>query len=131
MNIGQAAATVGVSVKRIRYYEQIGLIEPARRSGAGYRMYDELDLHALQFVRRARHLGFRISEIATLLALWRDRQRNSADVKRVALAHIEKLRMKITELQSIVDTLDDLAGHCDGDSRPDCPILAELQGAES
>ncbi len=131
MNIGQAADGAGVSAKRIRYYEQIGLVDAAKRSGGGYRVYDERDLHSLRFIRRARRLGFSIPQIATLLALWRDRQRSSADVKKVVLAHVEDLRGKIAELQSMVDTLEDLAARCEGDSRPDCPILAELQGVES
>jgi Cu(I)-responsive transcriptional regulator len=131
MNIGQAANSAGVSAKRIRYYEQIGLIGAAKRSEAGYRVYSERDLHTLQFVRRSRQLGFSIPEISTLLALWQDRGRSSADVKRVAMAHVEELRTKIIELQSMVDTLEDLADHCEGDARPDCPILAELQAAGS
>jgi len=131
MNIGQAAAAAGITAKRIRYYEEIGLIEVAARSEAGYRLYGERDLHTLRFVQRARQLGFSIAEIVTLLALWKDRRRSSADVKRVALAHVGELRAKISELQSMVDTLQDLADHCDGDLRPDCPILMELQGAES
>jgi len=128
MNIGQAADGAGVSAKRIRYYEQIGLIVAAKRSDAGYRVYDERDLHTLRFIHRARQLGFSLPQIATLLALWQDRRRSSANVKKVALAHVAELSMKITELQSMVDTLEDLAARCDGDSRPDCPILAELQG---
>ena len=116
MNIGQAADGAGVS---------------AKRSGTGYRVYDERDLHSLRFIRRARRLGFSIPQIATLLALWRDRQRSSADVKKVVLTHVEDLRGKIAELQSMVDTLENLAARCEGDSRPDCPILAELQGVES
>ena len=131
MNIGQAADGAGVSAKRIRYYEQIGLVDAAKRSGGGYRVYDERDLHSLRFIRRARRLGFSIPQIATLLALWRDQQRSSADVKKVVLAHVEDLRGKIAELQSMVDTLEDLAARCEGDSRPDCPILTELQGVES
>ena len=131
MNIGQAADGAGVSAKRIRYYEQIGLVDAAKRSGAGYRVYDERDLHSLRFIRRARRLGFSIPQIATLLALWRDRQRSSADVKKIVLTHVEDLRGKIAELQSMVDTLENLAARCEGDSRPDCPILAELQGVES
>jgi Cu(I)-responsive transcriptional regulator len=131
MNIGQAADGAGVSAKRIRYYEQIGLVDAAKRSGGGYRVYDERDLHSLRFIRRARRLGFSIPQIATLLALWRDRQRSSADVKKIVLTHVEDLRGKIAELQSMVDTLEDLAARCEGDSRPDCPILAELQGVES
>ena len=128
MNIGQAADGAGVSAKRIRYYEQIGLIVAAKRSDAGYRVYDERDLHTLRFIHCARQLGFSLPQIATLLALWQDRRRSSANVKKVALAHVAELSMKITELQSMVDTLEDLAARCDGDSRPDCPILAELQG---
>ena len=130
MNIGQAASSSGIPAKRIRYYEQIGLIDAANRSGAGYRTYTERDLNSLKFVRRCRQLGFSIAEIGTLLALWRDRRRSSADVKRVALAHVEEMRTKICELQAMVDTLENLADHCDGDSRPDCPILDELQGVE-
>ena len=131
MNIGQVADNAGVSAKRIRYYEQIGLIVAAKRSDAGYRVYDERDLHTLRFIRRARQLGFSLPQIATLLALWQDRRRSSANVKKVALAHVAELSMKITELQSMVHTLEDLAARCDGDSRPDCPILAELQGVAS
>ena len=131
MHIGQVADSAGVSAKRIRYYEQIGLIDAAKRSDAGYRVYEERDLHTVHFIRRARQLGFSIPQIATLLALWQDRRRCSADVKKVALAHVEELRRKIAELRSMVDTLEDLAARCDGDSRPDCPILAELQGVES
>ncbi len=131
MNIGQAATAAGISAKRIRYYEQIGLIDEAARSEAGYRLYGERDLHTLRFVQRARQLGFSIAEIVTLLALWRNQRRSSADVKRVALAHVGELRAKIAELQSMVDTLQDLADHCEGDVRPDCPILMQLQGAES
>jgi len=128
VNIGQAAEVSGVSAKRIRYYEHIGLIQPAARNDAGYRCYDEPDVHTLRFVRRARRLGFSIPQIGTLLALWRDRKRNSADVKKVALAHAVDLRVKIEELQSMVDTLEDLASRCDGSMRPDCPIIAQLQG---
>jgi Cu(I)-responsive transcriptional regulator len=130
MNIGQAADAAGVSAKRIRYYEQIGLIDAATRSGAGYRVYDERDLHTLRFVRRSRQLGFSIPEIAILLALWQDRRRSSADVKAIALVHVAEMRAKIRELQSMVDTLEELASQCDGDSRPDCPILTELQGVK-
>ena len=128
MNIGQVADSAGISAKRIRYYEQIGLIVAAKRTDAGYRVYDERDLHTLRFIHRARQLGFSLPQIATLLALWQDRRRSSAHVKKVALAHVAELSMKITELQSMADTLEDLAARCDGDSRPDCPILAELQG---
>ena len=131
MNIGQAADRSGVSAKRIRYYEQVGLTDPADRTDTGYRQYEERDVHTLRFVRRARRLGFSIPHIGTLLALWRDRNRTSADVKKVALAHVDELRLKINELQSMVDTLENLASHCDGNARPDCPILAELQGGAS
>ena len=131
MNIGQAADRSGVSAKRIRYYEQVGLIDSANRTDTGYRQYDERDVHTFRFIRRARRLGFSIPQIGTLLALWKDRKRNSADVKKVARSHVDELRLKITELQSMVDTLEDLASHCDGNARPDCPILVELQGGAS
>ena len=130
MNIGKAASASGVSAKMIRYYESIGLITPAQRSDAGYRHYSADDIHVLRFIRRARDLGFSVHDIAGLLTLWRDQGRASADVKRIATAHITALQRKIDELQGMVATLRTLADHCHGDQRPDCPILADLDAAD-
>ncbi|MFT6682498.1 MAG: Cu(I)-responsive transcriptional regulator [Haliea salexigens] len=110
----------------IRYYEKIGLIPNATRSGAGYRTYNSSDVHSLYFIRSARDLGFSVEKIMKLLALWRDRDRASADVKDMALAHAAGLKAKIAELQAMVQTLEYLANHCHGNDRPDCPIIENL-----
>lgn len=127
MNIGEAAKASGVSAKMIRYYEQIGLIPPAERTESGYRLYRESDVHTLRFIRRARDLGFSLEDIAELLGLWHDRSRHSSDVKALALRHVETLESKIREMQSMADTIRELAACCAGDERPDCPILADLE----
>ncbi|MDE3121711.1 MAG: Cu(I)-responsive transcriptional regulator, partial [Paracoccaceae bacterium] len=113
--------------KTIRYYEDIGLIRPARRDN-GYRDFAEADLHKLAFLGRARSLGFSIEECRMLLALWEDRSRASADVKALALKHLDAIDAKIVELQGMRDTLASLVHHCAGDHRPDCPILSDLAG---
>jgi Cu(I)-responsive transcriptional regulator len=127
MNIGEAARASGVSAKMIRYYEQTGLIPAAGRTASGYRDYADQEVHMLRFVRRARDLGFAVAEIHELLGLWRDRTRQSADVKRIALGHIGELRRKIEEMEAMAATLEQLASCCAGDNRPDCPILADLE----
>ena len=131
MNIGQAAEASGVSAKAIRYYETAGLIAPAGRSEGHYRVYDEADIRVLRFVRRARDLGFSIERIKRLLDLWRDKRRASADVKRLALEHAAEIDAKIAALSAMRDTVQELAASCDGDHRPDCPILRDLEGSNS
>ncbi len=126
MNIGEAARAADVSAKMIRYYESVGLIPAAARTEGGYRVYSPSDVHTLRFIKRARHLGFSLQQTADLLDLWRDQDRASAGVKRVARAHIEALERKIDELQGMVATLRHLERHCHGDERPDCPILDDL-----
>ena len=127
MNIGQAARASGVSAKMIRYYEQTGLIPPADRRASGYRDYSDGDVHVLRFVRRARDLGFSVAEIGDLLGLWRDKSRQSAEVKRIARDHIGVLQDKIRDMQEMVATLSDLVASCRGDHRADCPILDWLE----
>ena len=126
MNIGEAAAQSGVSAKMIRYYESIGLIAAPARTEAGYRVYAADEVHTLRFIKRARTLGFSVDETRELLALWRDKTRASADVKRFAEAHIRELESRIAELQAMANTLRHLAHCCQGDHRPDCPILEDL-----
>jgi Cu(I)-responsive transcriptional regulator len=127
-NIGQAAALSGVSVKMIRHYEAIGLVPPADRTFANYRLYSDADVHRLRFVRRARSLGFPMKQIGLLLGLWSDPRRSSAEVKQLAQAHADGLAARIAEMQAMQRTLQDLAAHCHGDARPDCPILDDLAG---
>jgi Cu(I)-responsive transcriptional regulator len=127
MNIAEVASRAGLPPKTIRYYEEIGLIRP-RRQANGYRAFAEADLHKLAFLGRARSLGFSIDECRTLMALYEDRSRASADVKAVAQAHLSAIDAKIAELQAMRGTLATLVAHCAGDHRPDCPILADLAG---
>lgn len=128
MTIGQAAKSSAVSAKMIRHYESIGLLPKAQRTEAGYRLYDESDVHTLRFIQRARSLGFPLESIRTLLALWRNRRRSSAQVKDLAQRHVADLERKIAEMQAMVRTLKHLAHNCHGDERPDCPILDDLAG---
>ncbi len=126
MNIGQVSAASGVSAKMIRYYEKIGLIRPAGRSDAGYRKYTSQDQQILSFIRRARELGFSLDRIRTLMGLWEDTSRHSADVQQLAQQYINELDDDIAKLRSIRDELAYLADHCHGDNRPDCPIIERL-----
>lgn len=129
MNIGQASDRSGVSAKMIRYYESIRLLTPSRRAN-GYRDYDDNDVAVLQFIRRTRDLGFPLDEVGNLLALWRDRKRPSREVKRLATAHIDDLEQRIRDMRAVVRTLRDLALHCHGDERSDCPILDDLAATD-
>lgn len=126
LNIGQAAAQSGVSAKMVRHYESLGLLPAVQRTDAGYRQYGEKEIHTLRFIRRARTLGFSMAEIAELLKLWQNKHRASADVKRIAQAHVADLERRIAEMQAMRQTLSELAACCAGDSRPDCPILSGL-----
>lgn len=125
MNIGDVAARAGLPAKTIRYYEEVGLIAPARDSN-GYRAFSRADLHKLAFLGRARSLGFSIDDCRTLLALYEDQSRASADVKRIAKSHLAQIDAKLAELNQMRETLAHLVQCCAGDDRPDCPILKDL-----
>lgn len=126
MNIGSASAATGVSQRMIRHYEKIGLIPSAARRESGYRDYSDADVHRLRFIANARDLGFPIEEIRKLLGLWSDRDRASSEVKMLAESRAAELGRKADALQAMRQALLDLATHCHGDDRPDCPILAKL-----
>jgi Cu(I)-responsive transcriptional regulator len=129
MNIGEAARASGMSAKTIRYYEAAGLIAMAERTGGGYRVYTQADIHVLRFIKRARDLGFSIGRIRRLLDLWQDKSRASRDVKRLALDHIADIAAKIAAMSTVKDAVQDLADMCEGDDRPECPILRDLEGS--
>lgn len=126
MNIGQVASASGVSAKMIRHYEEIGLIPKVVRTAAGYRVYAEQDLHVLAFIKQARNLGFSIEQIRQLLNLWQNKRRSSRKVKELAINHIRQLDERINELQAMRMAIAELAEHCHGDDRPECPILDNL-----
>ena len=124
MNIGEAASASGVSAKTIRYYEAAGLIATAERSAGGYRVYTQTDVF-----KTGTGLGYSIERNRRLLDLWQDKSRASRDVKRLALDHIVEIRAKIAAMTSMRDAVQELADACDGDERPECPILHDLEGA--
>lgn len=126
MDIGRAAKESGVSVKMIRYYEAIGLLPKAARTQAYYRVYGPNDVHVLRFIKRARTLGVSMEDTKELVGLWKNKSRSSAAVKKIAAKHIDDLKRKVAELNSMAGTLEHLAKHCHGDHRPECPILEDL-----
>jgi len=130
VNIGAASRASGVSARMIRHYEAIGLVPAPPRRDSGYRDYGEADIHRLRFIANARDLGFPLEEIAELLALWSDAGRASGEVKRLALARADALHQKAKALEAMRETLLDLAAHCQGNTRPDCPIIDRLAGEE-
>ncbi|UWR22432.1 Cu(I)-responsive transcriptional regulator [Sulfitobacter sp. S190] len=125
MNISEVEQQTGLPAKTIRYYEDIELVTPHRQSN-GYRAFSPSDVHQLTFIARARSLGFSVEECRSLLALYNDRDRASADVKALAQAHLSDIDRKIAELQDMRNTLARLVVACAGDDRPDCPILGAL-----
>jgi len=127
MNIGRASEASGLTAKMIRHYESIGLMPPVRRSGAGYRSYSDNDVRTLTFIRRARELGFSLPRIRSLLDLWQNERRHSAEVKALAQQHIGELDRDIARLKSMREQLEILSRHCHGDDRPSCPIIEELE----
>ncbi len=126
MNIGAIAKQADLPTKTVRYYADIGLVTPSGRSSAGYRIYTEVELNKLRFVRSARSFGFTVEECRELLGLYEDRDRSSRDVKRLALQRISEIEVKMAELQTLHDELARLAASCRGDDRADCPILTGL-----
>lgn len=129
MNIGNVAERSGVPPKTIRYYESIGLIAPAQRKLNGYRTYSSVDMRTLNFIKRARSLGFSVEEVRDLLELWRNKERTSVAVKVLATRHLEALDRKIEELAAMRSALTHLVKRCRGDERPECPILDDLEHA--
>lgn len=127
MNIGQASKLSGISSKMIRYYEQIGLLDTAKRSASGYRIYSEQDLKTLFFIKHARDLGFSSEQMKELLGLWKNADRQSAEVKQLTLKHIETLKQKIAQLQEMANWLQSSADHCSGDEQADCVILKNIE----
>jgi Cu(I)-responsive transcriptional regulator len=125
VNIGEVSERAGLPPKTIRYYEDIGLVRPLR-SDNGYRAFRESDIHKLAFLGRARTLGFSIEDCRTLLDLYEDESRESAQVKSVAKEHLTAIDRKIAQLKSMRQTLSHLVDACQGDHRPDCPILEDL-----
>ena len=125
MNIGAASDASGVSQRMIRHYEKIGLVPAPPRRGS-YRDYADADVHRLRFIANARDLGFPIEEIRTLLGLWSDRDRSSAEVKTLAAARAAELGRKVRVLDAWRRSLTGLAQACHGDDRPDCPIIERL-----
>jgi Cu(I)-responsive transcriptional regulator len=130
-NIGEAARQSGVSAKMVRHYESLGLLPRIGRTDSGYRQYTGREIHTLRFIRRARDLGFSMAEIAELLKLWQNRRRSSAEVRRIASRHAAHLEQRMAELAAMKETLEHLIQCCQGDHRPDCPIIDELSASHA
>jgi Zn(II)-responsive transcriptional regulator len=129
LTIGKVAKSAGVGIETVRFYEREGLIQPLSRTDANYRLYSEEGIVRLQFIKRAKALGFSLKEIRELLLLSADPGASKAEVKEQVEAKIDDIKMKIKDLKKIQKTLETLDSCCDGQgSTDDCPILMALEG---
>lgn len=130
LKIGALAEQTGTSPPTIRYYEDIGLVQPADRAAGGQRTYGDEDVKLLTFIRRCRDLGFSIEQVRSLVALARDRNRSCTEARNLAQTHLETVRAKLAELKaletSIASFVDCCDNSCAGGPGPDCVILEDL-----
>ena len=126
MNIGKASKLSGLTVKTVRYYSDIGILNPQINTNTGYRDFSESDLAKLQFIAKARKFDFSLDDCRELLSLYENTERSSKEVKALTLEKIAEIDTKLTELNMLKDQLSTLASTCQGDDRPDCPILEAL-----
>ena len=131
LSIGELATRSGVSAEAIRYYEREHVVPAAARGGPGrYRRYDEADVDRLQFIRRARELGFSLDEVRELLALNDGSpSRPCTEVNRIARAHLAQVDEKLSQLGALRAELDRVINECAGVVPvADCRILSALSG---
>ena len=126
MNIGTAAKLTKLSIKTLRYYSNIGLVNPKKNHLTSYREYSEEDILKLKFVGKARKFNFNLQECRELLSLYENKERSSREVKRITLEKIAQLDDKLKDLNELRTALNYLANNCHGDNRPNCPIIDEL-----
>ena len=126
MKIGKASKLSNLTVKAVRYYDNIGLVKPDQNIFSGYREYNDEDVLKLKFVGKARKFNFSIDECRELLSLYENKSRPSKDVKKLTLEKISQIDEKLKQLQNLKDELSYLADNCHGDDRPNCPILDAL-----
>ena len=126
LNIGKAAKLSNLTVKTVRYYADIGLVSPVKNNNTGYRDFSEDDVARLQFISKARKFNFSIQECEELLSLYSDKNRSSKEVKSLTLEKISEIDAKLFELKELRQQLSFLANNCQGNDRPDCPILDAL-----
>jgi len=126
MQIGAAAKASGCHIETIRYYERVGLLPRARRTGNGYRSYTAVEVERLSFITRGRELGFSLDEIKSLLSLSQDASLSCADVDSLARTHLAEIRQRVRALNRIAKELEQTIRGCSGGQRARCSILSAL-----
>ena len=125
LTIGALSERTGVNVETIRYYEREGLLPNAPRTAGGHRVFDEVHLRRLIFIRRSRELGFSGTEVRALLRLV-DGGYTCGEVRELTLKHLADVREKIADLRRLEKTLATISSECEGGDIPDCPIIEAL-----
>ena len=124
--IGALSKRTGTNIETIRYYERVGLLPVPARTSGGYRLYETNHLKRLNFIRRARALGFSLAEVRKLLTLADQRRRSCADVRVVAAAHLEDVKAKIADLRQMERVLKDTVARCEAGTVSHCPMIDAL-----
>ncbi len=127
ITIGRLSSEAGVKIETVRYYEKIGLMPKPPRSAGRHRLYDEVQINRLKFIRRGRELGFPLDDIRSLMGL-EDARPSCAEVYEITVHHLKGVREKITDLKRLEATLSSISKACDRSDDPDCPVIETLSG---
>lgn len=126
LTIGDLSRRTGVKVPTIRYYEQMGLIEPAERSEGNQRRYSRQERERLSFIKHARDLGLRIDSIRELLTLSAHPERPCEQADRIASEQLHAVRDKIEKLRRLESELERISSCCTGEHVKDCYVIRAL-----